>query len=63
MRSTVTLLSTLLLLLAAHAQDDALRDLKKPNVANATKAAKRALESATAEKKALWQKQREALTH
>lgn len=35
----------------------------KPEVANATKAAKRAWESAPAEKKALWQQQREALKH
>jgi hypothetical protein len=33
----------------------------KPEVANATKAAKRAWESAPAEKKALWQQQRDAL--
>ena len=35
----------------------------KPEVANATKAAKRAWESAPAEKKALWQQQRDALIH
>ncbi len=35
----------------------------KPEVANATKAAKRAWESAPAEKKTLWQQQREALKH
>jgi hypothetical protein len=33
----------------------------KPEVANATKAAKRAWESAPAETKALWQRQRDAL--
>jgi hypothetical protein len=35
----------------------------KPEVANAAQAAKRAWESAPAEQKAHWQKQREALTH
>jgi len=35
----------------------------KPEVANATKAANRAWESAPAEKKALWQQHREALRH
>ena len=35
----------------------------KPEVANATKAAKRAWESAPVEKKAFWQQQREALKH
>ncbi len=35
----------------------------KPEVANATKAAKRASESAPDEKKTLWQQQREALKH
>ena len=35
----------------------------KPEVANATKSAKRACESAPAEKKALWLQQREALIH
>jgi enterochelin esterase-like enzyme len=35
----------------------------KPEVANAAKAARRAWESAPAEKKALWQQQRDALTH
>lgn len=35
----------------------------KPEVTNATKAAKRAWESAPAEKKALWLRQREALKH
>ena len=38
-------------------------EVSKPEVANATKAAKRAWESAPAEKKALWQQQREALKH
>ena len=51
---TLTLLATLLLApLAAFAQ-------AKPEVANATKAAKRAWESAPAETKALWQQQRDA---
>jgi hypothetical protein len=50
-------LATLLLApLAAIAQE-------KPEVANATKAAKRAWESAPAERKALWLQQREALKH
>jgi hypothetical protein len=35
----------------------------KPEVANATKAARRAWESAPAEKKALWQQQRDSLKH
>jgi hypothetical protein len=35
----------------------------KPEVANATKAAKRAWEFAPAEKRAFWLEQREALTH
>ena len=57
MKPTLTLLTALLLTpLAAFAQ-------AKPEVANATKAAKRAWESAPAEKKALWQQQRDALTH
>jgi hypothetical protein len=52
-----TLLATLLLAPpVAFAQE-------KPEVANATKAAKRAWESAPAEKKALWQQQREVLKH
>ena len=50
------LLALLLAPLAALAQ-------AKPEVANATKAAKRAWEYAPAEKKAHWQQQREALTH
>ena len=51
MKPTLTLLTALLLapLAALHAADA---------VANATKAAKRAWESAPAEKKALWQQQR-----
>ena len=54
---TLTLLATLLLApVAASAQ-------AKPEVANATKAAKRAWESAPAETKALWQQQRDALKH
>ena len=57
MKPNLTLLTALLLApLAAFAQ-------AKPEVANATKAAKRAWESAPAEKKALWQQQREALKH
>jgi|GEM_PF-2765918 len=57
MKHTVALLGVLLLTpLAAFAQ-------AKPEVANATKAAKRAWESAPAEKQALWLQQREALTH
>ena len=57
MKTTLTLLTVLLLTpLAAFAQ-------AKPEVANATKAAKRAWESAPAEKKSLWQQHREALTH
>ncbi len=62
--TTLTLHTALLLApLAAFAQNDEPRDLKKPEVANATKAAKRAWESAPEEKKALWQQQREALKH
>jgi len=49
--------------LAALAQDDEPRNLKKPEVDIATKGAKRAWESAPAEKKALWLQHREALTH
>jgi hypothetical protein len=57
MKHTLTLLAALLLApLSAFAQ-------AKPEVANATKAAKRAWESAPEEKKALWQQQREALKH
>jgi len=57
MKHVPTLLTALLLApLAAFAQ-------AKPEVANATKAARRAWESAPAEKKALWQQQREALKH
>jgi hypothetical protein len=50
------LTALLLAPLAAHAQD-------RPEVANTTKAVKRAWESAPAEKKALWQQHREALRH
>jgi len=61
---SLTLLSALLLTpLNALAQDDEPRNLKKPEVDIATKGAKRAWESAPAEKKALWQQQREALKH
>jgi hypothetical protein len=57
MKSAITLLAPLLFApLAAFTQ-------AKPEVANATKAAKRAWESAPAEKKALWQQQRDALKH
>lgn len=57
MRLSPTLISALSLApLAAFAQ-------VKPELLNATKAAKRAWESAPAEKKALWQKHREALKH
>ncbi len=55
MNPTLHLLTTPLLApLAAFAQ-------AKPEVANATKSAKRAWESTPAEKKALWQRQRDAL--
>ena len=55
MQPTRPLITALLLTpLAAFAQ-------AKPEVTNATKAAKRAWESAPAEKKALWQQQRDAL--
>jgi len=57
MKPTLTFLSALLLApLAAFAQ-------AMPEVANATKAAKRAWESAPAEKQALWLQHREALKH
>jgi len=57
MKHTLTLLAALLLApLAAFAQ-------AKPEVANATTAAKRAWESAPAEKRAQWQQQRDALKH
>jgi hypothetical protein len=57
MKPHLALLTALLLAqLAAFAQ-------AKPEVANATKAAKRAWESAPAEKKAHWQQHREALKH
>ena len=55
MKPVLTLTPALLLSpLAVFAQ-------AKPEVANATKAAKRAWESAPAEKKAQWQQQRDAL--
>ncbi len=54
LRSALTVL--LFVPLAAFAQ-------AKPEVANATQAAKRAWKSAPAEKQALWLQQREALTH
>ena len=64
MNNHLTLLAALVLSpLAALAQNNEPRDPKKPEVANANKAAKRAWESAPDEKKALWQQQREALTH
>ena len=57
MKRSLTLLTALLLAhLAAFAQ-------AKPEVANATRAAKRAWESAPAEVKARWQQQRDALNH
>ncbi len=57
MKPHLALLTALLLApLAAFAQ-------AKPEVVNATKAAKRAWESAPVEKKALWQQQRRALKH
>ena len=57
MKSTLTLLTSLLIAqLAVFAQG-------KPEVVIATKAAKRAWESAPDEKKALWQHQREALKY
>ena len=56
MKRIIILAALLLAPLAVFAQ-------AKPEVANATKAAKRAWESAPAEKKALWQQQREALKH
>lgn len=57
MKHALTLLTTLLPApLAVLAQ-------AKPEVANASKAAKRAWESVPAEKKALWLQQREALKH
>ena len=62
MRSSPILLTFLVLApLTAAAQDAQVRDLAKPEVALATKAAKRAWESAPAEKKALWQQHRDAL--
>jgi hypothetical protein len=57
MQPILTFLNALLLSpLIAFAQ-------AKPEVANATKAARRAWESAPAEMKALWLQQREALKH
>ena len=57
MSTPLLLLPALLLApLAAFAQ-------AKPEVANATKSAKRAWESAPAERKAFWQQQRDALVH
>jgi hypothetical protein len=57
MKQPLTLLTALLLApLASFAQ-------AKPHITNAPKAARRAWESAPDEKKALWQRQREALTH
>jgi hypothetical protein len=55
-KQLLALTALLLAPLAAFAQE-------KPEVANATQAAKRAWESAPAETKALWQQQREALKH
>ncbi|MEI6248945.1 MAG: hypothetical protein WCP67_10405, partial [Verrucomicrobiota bacterium] len=61
---TLSLFTTLLLApMAAFAQNEEPRDLKKPEVEIATRGAKRAWESAPAEKKALWLQHREALTH
>jgi hypothetical protein len=59
----IILSSLLLSTRAASAQNDEPRDLKKPEVEIATKGAKRAWESASAEKKALWLQHRKALTH
>jgi hypothetical protein len=57
LKPALTLLTALLLApLAAFAQ-------AKPEAANAAKAARRAWESAPAEKKTLWEQQREALKH
>ena len=57
MNPTLILLTTLLL------APTALLAQAKPEVANATKSAKRAWESAPAEKKAFWQQQRDPLIH
>ena len=54
LKSCLPVIALLLTPLAVFAQG-------KPEVANATKAAKRAWESASAEKKAFWQQQRDAL--
>jgi len=60
---SLTLLIALTLVpMAALAQDDQPRSLKKHQVEVAVKGAKRAFESAPSEKKALWQQHREALT-
>jgi hypothetical protein len=57
MKTTLTFLTALLQApLATFAQ-------AKPEVANVAKAARRAWESAPAEKKALWQQHREAMKH
>jgi hypothetical protein len=61
--TSVFINALLLVSLAAFAQDDEPRNLKKPEVDIATKGPKRAWESAPAEKKALWLQHREALTH
>ena len=49
--------------LGASAPNDVPRDLKKPEVEIAAKGAKRAWESAPAEKKTLWLQHHEALNH
>ena len=59
--STAFLAALLLAPPGASAQEALVRDLAKPEVAIATKAAKRAWEFAPPEKKALWQQQRDAL--
>ena len=65
MRPTLTALLTFLLLvpLSAFAQNESAPNLAKPEVALASKAAKRAWESAPAKTKARWQQQRDALTN
>jgi hypothetical protein len=55
--------NTLIPLAALLLASPALLAQEKPEVVNATKAAKRAWESAPVEKKAFWQQQREALKH
>jgi len=57
------IVALLLAPLAAFAQNDEPRNLKKPEVSLAAKAAKKAWESAPAEQKALWLRHREALKH